>query len=226
MTGPSTANPFPAPPPPASPKPRRNVGLIVALVLAVPIGLLVLGGLLVGLGVVMSKTGQELPVGEQERAVVVTRDDILARTQGLKLDGPEKLAKKKLLDGTYELEYKYDASKSKIEPFFLDCMVTVSTSSSDASNRYMGMKLGGAAGFSMSAGDGVKLEDHDELFRWGDDSRSALITAQGKPVGNFFITRKGRYILYVIVVGVYFAKPETLADLLNPKLAELERYTP
>ena len=205
-------------------KQPARVGLVILLAVGIPVaGLLALAGV----GVLLSTTGKDLPTGDTDRAAVLTVEELGERLQDFApKPGVAKLSKRRLLDGSHELNYEYDTSTDDKGGLYLNCVVTVENNATDARNSYLGMKLGGAAGFAISSGKGVKLQDREDLLKWGEDSHSALLTVDGKPGGNFFIARKGTHIFYLIVAGVFLDSPEALSSLLLPKLERLAQYQP
>lgn len=204
-------------------KPTR-VGLIILLAVGIPV---VGVAALVGVGVLLSSTGKELPTGPADQAAVLSVEELGERLQDFSVKpNVAKLTKRRLLDGSHELNYEYDTSNDEGGGLYLNCVITVEKDATDAKNSYLGMKLGGAAGFALTSGKGLKLQDREELLKWGDDSHSALLTVDGKPAGNFFIARKGTHIFYLIVAGVFFDSPENLTSLLVPKLEQLAQYKP
>jgi hypothetical protein len=208
---------------PAKKKPTR-VWLVILMALGIPlVGL----AALVGVGVLLSSTGKDLPPGDADRAAVLTIEELGERLQDFTpKPNVAKLTKRKLLDGSHELSYEYDTSTDAKGGLYLNCVITVEKDATDARNSYLGMKLGGAAGFAITSGKGVSLQDREDLLKWGDDSHSAVLTVDGKPGGNFFIARKGTHIFYLIVAGVFFDSPENLSSLLVPKLEQLAQYKP
>ena len=204
-------------------KPSR-VGLAILLAVGIPVVGLVA---LVGVGVLLSSTGKDLPAVEADRAAVLTVEELGERLDDFAVKpNVAKLTKRRLLDGSHELNYEYDTSNDEKGGLYLNCVITVEKDSTDARNSYLGMKLGGAAGFALSSGKGVKLQDREDLLKWGEDSHSALLTVEGKPGGNFFIARKGTHIFYLIIAGVFFDSPEHFSSLVVPKLERLAQYQP
>ncbi|MDY7228559.1 hypothetical protein [Hyalangium rubrum] len=174
---------------------------------------------LVGLVFAYLAAAKPMTVTEADRALLVTTDDLVPRLEGFSPQPSiEKLTKKKGLDGTIELEYLYDLSNRGL---YLASMVTTDTTASSAKATYTSLRVGQGLGLSIAGDSGTKMEERDDLFTWGDESRTALITNKGKPVGNVFTARKGRHSYTFVLVGVYFDSNETLSDLLLPKLERL-----
>ncbi len=179
------------------------------------------GGGLVAAFIAFDKAGKSQPVTAEDRALLVTTDDLEVRVEGFETQPRvEKLTKKKSLDGSLSLEYEY---KPAGDALFLNSSVTTERTASTASTNYSSLRVGHGLGFSMSADKETKMEERNDLFSWGDESHHALITHSGKPVGNLFAARKGRHIYSFMVVGVYFESTETIGDLLLPKLEQLSQ---
>ncbi|MBI3181796.1 MAG: hypothetical protein HYZ28_06600 [Myxococcales bacterium] len=197
--------------------------LAIALLIALPIGGLVA---LFGVGLILSKVVEELPVTEEERAIVLTAEELAELGAGLE---PQphlgKLTKGKLRDGSYEVRYEYDASDSG--GLFLDSSVSVDDDLDSTIGAYAGMDVAGRAGFALMLGGEGKTVRRDDLIRWGEQSRHELLQDnQGQPAGNFFIARQGTKIFNVSFVGVGFDDRESIEALLLPKLERLEGYRP
>jgi hypothetical protein len=193
--------------------------IVVAGVMVVVLAAVVL----VGLGLALRAAGKPLTVTPADRELLVTTADIEPRVGSFKpVPGVEKVTKTKGLDGAIELEYVYDQSDKGM---YLSTTVITDSSPSSAATTYAGLRVGHGVGFSLSADNKSKMEDREDLFSWGDESRSALITYDGKPVGNLFVTRKGRHIYSFMIVGVYFDSEEVMSDLLLPKLQQLATYS-
>jgi len=207
------------PPRPAAPAARKMK--VWPIVLAV-LGLMCLSGAgLVGTVVALGKAGKNQPVTAEDRTLLVTTDDLAVRVEGFEAQpGVETLTKKKGLDSSITLEYEYKPPEGGL---FLNTTVTSERKVSTASTNYASLRVGHGIGFSMSADKQTKLEDRNDLFKWGDESHHSLITHNGNPVGNLFAARKGRHIYSVMLVGVYFDSTETIGDLLLPKLEQLAK---
>jgi hypothetical protein len=203
-------------------KKKSRIWLIIVLAVGIP---LIAIAAVVGLGVLFVATGTDLPINEADRVAVLSVEDLATRLASFEPNAKlEKFTKQRLIDGSYELTYEYDGSKEK-KPLYINCVINVERSQRDAAGTFVGMKIGGHAGLALGA-SGIKLQDRDDLLKWGDESRSAIVTVDGKPGGNFFLARKGKHIFYVLFSGAYIEDPEALADLLMPKLEKLTSYRP
>ena len=206
---------FPRLPRPAAPKKMKIWPLVLVVV-----GLTCLTGSgLVAAFIAVSKASGDLPMTEADRALLVTTDDLAARVEDFEVrPGVEQLTKKKSFDGSTELEYEYKPPEGAL---FLSSSLTTERTTSAASTTYASLRVGHGIGFAMSSSKTTKLEERNDLFKWGDESHHSLITNNGKPVGNLFAARKGKYIYTVMLVGVYFDSEDTMGDLLLPKLEQM-----
>ena len=125
-----------------------------------------------------------------------------------------KAGRRRLIDGSAEVNYEYE---SESPPLYVSTSISLEKDNRDAITTYTSQSVGGSVGLSI-AGDGLKMEERQDLLAFGDQSKSQLLTMNGKPVGNFFITRKGPRVLMVIFSGVYFDDPEALRSVMEPKL--------
>ena len=209
---------FPRRPPPPAPKKMKLWPIILAV-----IGLTCLTGSgLVAAFVAIDKSTSNQPVTETDRALLVTTDDLAERVEDFEVKaGVEQLKKKKSFDGSTSLEYEY---KPPGGGMFISSSVTAERTASAASTNYASLRVGHGIGFSMSADKATKMEERDDLFKWGDESHHALITHNGKPVGNLFAARKGKHIYTFMIVGVYFSETDTLEDLLLSKLNQVTAF--
>ncbi len=213
---PFSADPNPLPAQPPKKKSGFPVIAMIAVVVLVPLGLCLLIG---GAGFLMAKSAKPGPLKPGDRAALVTGEDLFAATSR---DAPakpktEKAQRSKLFDGSVQLEYEY---QSKTPPLYVATTLTLETSLEAAKTSYLTQAVGGAAGVAIGASN-VKLEDRDELFRWGDESKLQVLQVDGKPAGNFFVARKGTRVFLTIFSGVYFDDPEAFRSLVEPKLAAL-----
>jgi len=206
---------FPRRPRPPAPKKMKIWPLVLVVV-----GLTCLTGSgLVAAFIAVSKASGDLPMTEADRALLVTTDDLAERVEGFEVKpGVEQVKKKKVWDGSRSLEYEYKPPEGGM---FISSSVTAERSAATAATNYASLRVGHGIGFAMSSSKTTKLEERNDLFKWGDESHHSLITNNGKPVGNLFAARKGKYIYTVMLVGVYFDSEDTMGDLLLPKLEQM-----
>lgn len=166
-------------------------------------------------------TAAELPVTAADRSVLVTAehtadwvDDFVFRPE------LETATKKRFLDGRHELVYFYHDPDNGV---YIYCTVGYEPKEADAHLTYVGQK--GVASLDLKMSDDIKVENRDELFRWGDESSFALLTSDGEPVGNMFTARKGRCTFHLIVGGAfYFEDGEIFAAFVERPLGQLEGH--
>jgi hypothetical protein len=166
--------------------------------------------------------GYRVALHPGDRELCVTVDDLLPLPGGaVKLPAHEKLERLFHTDGSKEVTYEYDAS-GEAHPLFLSSGVSESTSDRDARTEFVGRQAAVGLGSLVS---GTKLDEmpRDDLLRWGDESRSTLLTVKGEPAGNYFLARKGSRLFSLILTGVYLDKPESLRAVVLPHLERMER---
>ena len=69
----------------------------------------------------------------------------------------------------------------------------------------------------------IELIERNDLFRWGNQSRFAIIQADGEPCGNLFVARKGTVVFYLIVSGIYFDDGGVFSELVSSALSNAQR---
>ena len=217
---------WPQEPPPPVPAPRKSKTLIWILIL-VPASIIGVLMLFVGWGLLFVATGKEEPVTAADRAVLVDIDlltewmvdEYIPEKRG------ESLIKTRYIDGSYDIEYEYDIPEDLNAPY-LSCTVTVEPTTSDAQTSYVAMWGGSQLALSLLSDIEIDVVERNDLFRWGDRSRFAILSTEGEPFGNVFITRTGKYIFYIIISGIYFDNHEGISGLLSERLGQLPSYQP
>ena len=179
-------------------------GAIIALVLLVVVG-----------GFLFIATGTEEPVTDEDRAVLVDinlvaewMEDYIPQRRG------EKITKTRYIDGSYDIDYEYDIPDDADAPY-LNCTVTVEKNSTDALLSYGSIWGGGKIGMAMFSDVEIEVVERNDLFKWGDRSRFAILKSEGAPFGNMLITRKGRRIFFLLLSGIYFDDREAIGGLLG-----------
>ncbi len=212
----------PAPPRHQTSTSNTKVLLLVFLGLFLMCGVGVGGiGLLAYFGMDSDEVADE-DVAESDRAMLVTFEDV-AEYYELERTGGAGTFRKGGLLGSRELEYEYeDPGDGGI---YLLSSVTRERTTKEARETYTAMQLTMGVMLGM-AGEGVTREERNDLFKWGDDSKHYLLTADGTAVGNFFITRKGKHVYFLSLGGVAFDDPETLSELLTPRLERAVAWSP
>lgn len=194
---------------PAKAPPHRRKLLLLLL----PPAVLLVGAMLYGLFV-----GYHVALKPGDRERLITIDDITAQLPQVTraASAPEKIERLWHTDASVEISYEYDGSETAT-PIYLTSTVSQAMSSRDAENEYFGYTAGMKVGAAVS-GVGLKETPRDDLLKWGDESRSTLLTSDGQPAGNYFIARKGSRIFILMVSGIYFDEPEAFQALVKPRL--------
>lgn len=132
----------------------------------------------------------------------------------------EKFSKTVYFDGSADIDYEYDPPEGAL---YLNITVTFEKSERDAraskALENTGLKIGAGIG-------GLKLEERKDFFRYGDDSSFYVLTKDGQPVGNYFVTREGAKVYSAAVIGAYFSEPAEWAALITPKLQKFSAHKP
>ena len=201
---------------------RRRVWLW--LLFLIPMGIVATLGFVVGLGIVFNMTGEVTTPSEEEQALVLNIDHVTGWMADYRPDlGRETLTKTRYVDDSYEIEYTYDVPEDDAAPY-LSYTLTFEPSSSDATTTYASYWGGTQVAFMMFGAVDVTVEENNELFNWGDQSRFGILTSEGKPFGNVFVARKESLVVYFILSGIYFDDPEEIDALLEPYLTKLQTY--
>ncbi len=191
----------------------------VVLGIAVPIALFVI---VAGVLWFVESNGARRPLRPEERGVLVTALDLFAMSAQPQLYRPEaetSAEREDLADGSSMLTAEY---QSTTPPLYVVSQVALEPSENAAKVTWQAHAIGGFMGLAVDAKN-VVLEKRDDLFSWGDESKSQLLTIDGKPVGHFFVIRKGKRVFMAIFTGVYFDDAAALSALLTPKLEAMER---
>ncbi len=191
----------------------------VLLGIAVPLALFMI---IAGLTWFFQSTGARRPLAPEERAVLVTAFDLFAMSAQPELYQAQREStaeREDLVDGSATLTAEY---QSTVPPFYVVSQVALEPSEHAAKLTWQSHAMGGFMGLAVESKD-VVLEKRDDLFAWGDESKSQLLTIDGKPVGHFFVVRKGKRVFMAIFTGVYFDDASALSALLKPKLEAMER---
>lgn len=216
--------PFGQPPyqQPMPPVKKSKTWLIVLLVVGG--SLVALVGLCVISGLAYYFTKKELPVTQRDRQVVLDIRHLESFVEGYRSNPRnETIAKYRYLDDSHEVFYEYEDTHE--EGIYLSCTVTIEQNLSDANTTYLAESAGTEFGASFAGGD-VEFIDRNDIFRWGDKSRFAIIQAENVPGGNFFIARLDKRVIAICFAGVYFDDSASVRELLMPVLSNLESYEP
>jgi hypothetical protein len=192
--------------------------LIVGLVMG---GLfLVCSGLGVG-GYFLFVHEIDVPVEAADRSLVVTAKRVAEFVPKLRVEpARDTFQKVRTLDGSRQLTYEYESIHDEDNILYVNHQVYVDQTLDGAQGAYVGLGIGTRLfGFQQ-----VKEVERNDLWKWGDTSRCAILMRDGKSVGNLFMARKGRRYFLLIIVGVYFEEKGAIHDLLDPFLQRLDAY--
>jgi hypothetical protein len=205
---------------PSAPK-KSPGGLGVARALGVALLVCVLLG---GLGYVVTVTMKKQPLRAGDTAALVTAEDLFAATGRDTKPDPAKIkqSRQNLFGSGVEVSYEYESDEP---PLYVNTVITISSSAGDARRDYVAQSVGGMVGLAI-AGEGVKLEDRDDLFKWGELSKHKRLLLNGEPVGHFFIAIKGKRVFSTIFSGVLFEDGASLRALILPRLEAMEKLPP
>jgi hypothetical protein len=188
------------------------------------VGLVFSLGAIIGLGALFNLTGSSVALADSERELIV---DISHLTGWIPDYSPdftgESLKKTRYIDDSYEIEYTYELPDDDEAPY-LSYTLTFEPSEGDAGTTYTALWGGTKIGFAIFGEVEVEVKEQNEIFRWGDDSRFALLYASGQPFGNVFVARKGKRVVYLLVSGIYFDESESFSSFLSPYLEKLDAF--
>ena len=206
--------------------PRKRSKLPWILLLVIPLSMVAVIVFVVGIGALYVLTATEEEVTAEDRQLVV---DIQALASSLEDFVPdpsnETITKQRYLDRSYDIEYEYDDPDDDYEPY-LYCCVTVERKHSDAVTSYVTAWQASKLGLRWGADAEVDIVERNDLFRWGDQSRFAIVMVDGEPGGNLFFARKGKVVVGVVLGGVYFDEAEGFSEFVSPALSNIENLRP
>lgn len=222
---------------PASPRyrptPRPPAGLRRAnlrprawlwITILVPLGIVASLGLVVGLGALFNMTGTSVALAASERDLVVDISHLKGWMEGYtpNLAG-ETVSKTRYIDDSFEIEYVYDLPEDEKAPY-LSYTVTFEPNETDASTTYVSLWGGTKVAFYVFGEVQVEVQEKNEIFRWGDQSRFGLLLAESRPFGNVFVAKKGKRVVYLLVSGIYFDDTDSFSQFLAPYLERLDAF--
>ncbi len=211
--------PGPRPAPPSRPRPWLWILILI------PLGLLAALAAVIGLGALFNLSGTSVALAAGERELVVDIAHLGGWMEGYTPDpAGETLEKTRYIDDSYEIEYVYDLPENDEAPY-LSYTVTFEPSASDASTTYVSLWGGTKVAFYVFGEVQVEVQEKNELFRWGDESRFGLLLAEGRPFGNVFVAKKGKRVVYLLVSGIYFDDSESFSGFLTPYLERLDAFS-
>lgn len=158
-------------------------------------------------------------VREDERHMLVTINDLAPYAT---IPGDRSLCEsyiaKRNVDGSLEVEYKYDTDEDpEAEEFLLlksetETSGTVRLAKESFANRVAAYKMG------ASLVSGGRLQEDSSLFSLGEDNFAAISTLDGDVIGNIVVTRKGNVVYSLLIYGLYLDEREQLESLLKPTM--------
>jgi hypothetical protein len=179
-----------------------------------------------GLGVLFNATGTEEALAPGERELVLDIGHLTAWMEGYSPNlASESVKKTRYIDRSYEIQYTYEVPDDDSAPY-LSYLLNFEPTETDANSTYFSLWGGSKVAFYAFGAVKVDVDEKDDLFRWGDESRFGILRAEGRPFGNVFIARKGKTVVYLLLTGVYFADSESVSALLTPYLEKLDSLSP
>ncbi|NQU24688.1 MAG: hypothetical protein HQ567_25685 [Candidatus Nealsonbacteria bacterium] len=202
--------------------PRRGRSAAFWLWVLIPACLLVAVLLVVGLGAAFVLTATEEEVTAEDRQLIVDAQTLAECMEDFTADPQnETITKTRYFDRSYDIEYEYDDPSDDYEPYLYFC-VTVERNSSDALTSYVAAWQTSKLGMAWGSDAEVKVVECNDLFRWGDQSKFAILKVDGEPAGNLFAARRGNLVVDLILGGVYFDDAETFSSLMSSALENIE----
>jgi hypothetical protein len=209
--------------PPPRKRSRTWIWLVVILV---PAGLLLCVAFVIGIGAVYVLTAKEEPASQSERQLVVDAAAVAAArgdfTPRAELETCKKI---RYLDRSFDIEYEYDSPEDDDNPY-INSSLTVERNLRDARTSYLSLWGGARLGMRFGSGTEVTVVERNDLFRWGDESRFALLQVGGFSGGNLFVARKDTKVVYLLLAGASLDEPGEIAALLGPVLERVEQFKP
>ena len=204
---------------------RKKRSVFFWLMIWIPVG--VVGGslLLVAAGALFMLTARDEPLTAEDRQHLPDIELLAELTDDFAPDENDAtVTKMRYIDGSYDIEYEYDSPDDFFAPYIYYCL-TVEPNHGDAMTTY-GLSWQ-ATKIGMWGEDAeIEIVERNDLFKWGDASRFAIIKADGAPTGNIFVARSGRIVVDMIISGIYFDTPGGFGSLMNPTLENIKRDLP
>jgi hypothetical protein len=189
------------------------------------VGIVASLGAVIGLGALFNMRVTSVALASDERELVVDISHLKEWMEGYSPDpAGETLEKTRYIDDSYEIEYVYDLPENEEAPY-LSYTLTFEPSASDASTTYVSLWGGTKVAFYVFGEVEVDVQEKNEIFRWGDESRFGLLVAEGRPFGNVFIAKKDKRVVYLLVSGIYFDDTENFSNFLTPYLEKLDAFS-
>ncbi len=176
-------------------------------------------------GLALAACTRDLPVGDTEKALFLPA--AVFEGFGFEIGDTaqrESYKKMRYFDGSYELEYEFEAPDESPDYIYVYSSLSVERKASDAMTVYLAMDVGFRIG-NMAAGD-VDIVEDNEFYQYGDASKFKRIVHEGRQIGNMFITRSGKRVYFVVVSGTYFDDAQLWGEVIGERLAAFEQYEP
>ncbi len=155
------------------------------------------------------------PLEEGDRDLVLKIGQLQAHGLTLPPDFAsfESFKRERWIDGSVMIEYDFEAPEELGLPY-LYSTAERHPSSSDACTSFSAGNLGARLG-------GLELSERNDLFKFGDRSKFALLVHEGSPYGNYFGMCRGKTAFAVILAGFYFDDGVAWGELLRAPLNAL-----
>jgi hypothetical protein len=203
--------------------PRKRSFLIIAGTILLLVVVFCAG--LGGLGYYFFIHEIEEPITEADKALLVTAEALAEAVPLIHVEpGLGAFRRIRHPDGSREISYKYATPEDSAAPLYVECVVSLELSASEAQGAYTGMVAGMKLNLSWLGEEGPQPTDRNDLFHWGDESKCMILETNGKAIGNIIVARKGKRVFYLVIVGFPFERPEPLRALLEPFLKRLVAY--
>ena len=169
---------------------------------------------------------KQAPVSDAERELFLRARDL--EPFGIKFPRPERYErfnKTIYFDGSRELEYEFELPDDAVHEnaLYMSVSITFEKNAADAKFSQGVEKFGADTGMKLA---GLRLEEREGFFRYGDESSFYVLLKDGEAVGNFFVTREGAKVYTVILAGVSFDDREMWAGLVTPRLQKFSAHKP
>jgi predicted Zn finger-like uncharacterized protein len=210
-------------------RPKKKQSVLVPVLIVGGIALLVL--LFVGVAafvIYRLVTDREMPVTDQDLAVVLTADRLASRTDLPVHPEQGSIRKRRKSTGEYVITYVCGspAEAAKQSGIYLECQVTVAPNVIQAQHAYVQECGFPALGPDWEGKNEPKKTERRDLFQWGDESQSLLLTRGVKFPGNVLTARKDKKVFHLVLLGFAVLDGDWFPNLLEPVLKALDGYTP
>ncbi len=164
-------------------------------------------------------------ISDDERKQLFTIDNIIKNTSFTfkNIQKCENISKTEFLYYINQISYDFDSFKDSHNSKYLVITSTLQSFPSEfsAKNNILTQNLAFKIGFSL-AGQKVGLKADNKLFTLGDDNYHSFITSKENKIGNYIITRAGRKVLQIIIIGIYFDDKNTLEDCVRETIINIK----